>query len=1276
MLFGKKTETCGYELVKEGQEDIMRINCLRCSYVPSIADNALCMMRTIDKLVESPSVGRIIFAQKRNYEYSYEQTQMLVEIANLYNHLVKQKRALSLSAMGTGLGCTRCFPSRHAEIQYIVFNLLRSDPLGAYVELKRLIREAKIRLKKWEDVKCVECEQVYIDLLNYLFDLLGKTRLISIAKLYLSGYVLGERDLYRDLFRPAVRPNFMFTRLMAQQPIDGEELDTYSVKDADVTIFSTPGDIKYLYHVTPPEFKISEDEYELLDLARNVLVEHRPRAEEFLDPERMRNTFFNIGRDLLQELVEQRDYDISFDKIKELAKILVRYTIGFGLVEILLEDKKVQDIVINGPIGQTPIFIVHQDFDECVTNIIPSNEDGESWASKFRMLSGRPLDEANPVLDTELLVPGARARVAIMTKPLNPLGLAYAFRRHRDTPWTYPLFIENRMMTPLAAGLMSFMIDGARTILIAGTRSSGKTSLLGATLVEIMRKYRIITVEDSVAGDSELLIKRNGIFERTTIGNLVDDLINKHGCWYNLSGHEVLGNDENIELHSMDKKGKVGLSKVSKFVRHKVKKPVYEITTRTGRKLRVTGDHSLFGLRDKAKISEIKVRDLEKGSFIAVPRCLPSNFKDLKTINLIDYIAKLDKGFFYGTPIKDFLKKNKFEVKQLSKEHNYAKCTFNRWIREGIIPVRILKDMYCLGYGLCCFDGIYYKDNLNSKGLPILLELNEFLLNMLGLWIADGCYDSKSVIFSVVEEENRDVVRKFAAKYGFNVKMHSDGFSLMINSSTLKRIMREILDLKGNAYTKRVPQWMFNLSKKQISFVLKGIFSGDGCVADKEIVIPLASLNLLKDIQLLLLQFEVILRIGRLRKDKTYNAGISTLRDWILFRNLIGILPTYKKQKLDLLCDKFSTHGVTDVIPLTIEDKRRLCSVVKSLNFNDYVVRNNNMGRRKLASASQKVIICDELLENINILVASDLLWDQVREIRKIDFEGYVYDISVPENESFVTNNIIAHNTLELPTEALRELGYNIQPMKVRAALMAGGGELPADEGIRTSLRMGDSSLIIGEVRSLEAKALYEAMRIGALANVVAGTIHGASPYGVFDRVVNDLGVPRTSFKATDLIVVANPIKSSDGLHKWKRILQISEIRKHWEEDPLKEGGFVDLMKYDPKTDQLEPTDDLINGESEVLKDVAGNVREWAGDWDAVWDNILLRAHVKETLINQAKKSGIKELLESNFVVNANDQFHRICDSVKEEVGALDSKKILFRWEDWLKKQIKKKVIT
>lgn len=271
---------------------------------------------------------------------------------------------------------------------------------------------------------------------------------------------------------------------------------------------------------------------------------------------------------------------------------------------------------------------------------------------------------------------------------------------------------------------------------------------------------------------------------------------------------------------------------------------------------------------------------------------------------------------------------------------------------------------------------------------------------------------------------------------------------------------------------------------------------------------------------------------------------------------------------------------------------------------------------------------------------------------------------------------ITIEDTLELPVNPLRKLGYNIQSLKVASAL--GGtetSEVGATNGIRATLRLGDSALIVGEVRSEEAIALYEAMRIGAAANVVAGTIHGASPYGVFDRVVNDIGVPRTSFKATDIIVVANPVRSASSLHKQRRVLQITEVRKTWEEDPLREGAFVDLMKYNPHTDQLEVTDELANGNSDILKEVASHVKEFAGSWEAVWENIQLRAALKKAIVDMSEKSDNPALLEAEFVTLSNDIFHKIVDRVREDVGGIDSKRVLFEFTDWLKREAKKKVV-
>ena len=757
-LFGPSKKPFSYEIIREGEEIILMVDLEEYPKIPSLEDDPVCMSKTCDLLIEAGRMTKIVFTQKRNYEYDYYQTTLIQEIAKLYQQLTKRKDFFSYSGLLEDKACSRNINTWYANVQNIISNLLRSDPLGAYVELTRITREEKIKAQKSLDENFIRCEEKYIKTLNSLILPLEKTKLISTAKPYLAGHKVGSREVYRRIFSASIRPDFMFTRLMAAYPSDGEELSSYSVGDTEITIFQIPDSVQYLYHMMPPEFKLSEEKYEILDTARKIMAEHKPTKQEFFEPERMREVFSKVGSDLIEELVSYRNLKISDKEIEELTRILVRYTVGFGLIEVLLQDEKIQDISINSPMGEIPMFIVHQEFSDCKTNIMPTNPEAESWASKLRLISGRPLDEANPVMDTELRIPGANARIAVIAPPLNPTGLAYSFRRHRDKPWTLPLFIKNQMITPLAAGMLSFLIDGSRTMLVAGTRSAGKTALLGSLLVELMRKYRIITIED----------------------------------------------------------------------------------------------------------------------------------------------------------------------------------------------------------------------------------------------------------------------------------------------------------------------------------------------------------------------------------------------------------------------------------------------------------------------------------------------------------------------------------TLELPVPALRNLGYNIQSMKVAAALTKGTTEVPADEGIRTTLRLGDSALIVGEIRSKEALALYEAMRIGALANLVAGTIHGASPYGVFDRVVNDLQVPRTSFKATDIIVVANPIRSADGLHRWRRVTQITEVRKHWEHDPLLENGFVDLMKYDSKTDQLQPSDDLINGESEILKGIAGNVKEWAGSWDAVWDNILLRSKMKETLVKLSDQVKMPSLLESDFVIPCNDQFHCISDKIKKEVGYLDSKRIFFDWNQWLNRSIKK----
>ena len=746
---------CEYELDK----GVLKVNCLGCVHGASLEDYEECMARTIDKLIENKGVQSIILSKEREYEYDYEQTKMLNEVANSIKEIMKNKKFLSPLELEDE--CADILSPKISILRRLLLERMRSDPIGAYVSIKRMIRHNKIRVESVAG-KNAACYEFFLKkILMPIKEILDELTLIKTIKPFLGKYRRGDRSLYREIFHPTIRPKFMRTKYVSIPPKDGEIIDRYELTGKIlVEIYRKPDTARYHYHVTPPELRLSEDKYTILDAAIKYMTEHKPKETEFAEPEKMRDVFMNIGRDLISDVAEQMGMKLSSSDLEELASILVRYTSGLGIIEVILADQKVQDIYINSPTGEMPVYLYHSDLQECETNLIPTQEDAEYWATRFRILSGRPLDEANPVLDTQVSVPGGSARIAVITRSLSPEGLGFAIRRHRDEPWTYPLFLQPKykFMNPLFAGFMSFVIDNSRTFLIGGTRSSGKTSLLNASLLEIMKKNRIITVED----------------------------------------------------------------------------------------------------------------------------------------------------------------------------------------------------------------------------------------------------------------------------------------------------------------------------------------------------------------------------------------------------------------------------------------------------------------------------------------------------------------------------------TLELSVEKLKQLGFNIERLKSRSVITQVETELPTEEAIRTALRLGDSCLILGEVRSLEAKALYEAMRIGALANTVAGTIHGESAYGIFDRVVNDLGVPPTSFKATDLIIICNMLRSPDGLHNFRRVVAVTEVRKHWKEDPVRENGFVTLMEYSAKDDELKPTSTLLNGESVVLNDIASKVREWSGNWAAVWDNINLRSRIKKTITDIALKTGKLELMEAPFVVKSNEKFHIICDEVKKEVGFIDSERVYKKWEEWVKENKEK----
>ena len=101
----------------------------------------------------------------------------------------------------------------------------------------------------------------------------------------------------------------------------------------------------------------------------------------------------------------------------------------------------------------------------------------------------------------------------------------------------------------------------------------------------------------------------------------------------------------------------------------------------------------------------------------------------------------------------------------------------------------------------------------------------------------------------------------------------------------------------------------------------------------------------------------------------------------------------------------------------------------------------------------------------------------------------------------------------------------------------------------------------------------------------------------------------------------------------------------------------------------------LINGDSEIIKAVAGGVKGWAGNWDAVYDNILLRGKIKQEIVDTSIKLDKPEILEAKFNSLSNNMFHEFSKEIQEEVGLPVSERVFPLWQEGLKEEIRGKRI-
>ena len=66
MVFEKGAALYAVDVERQGGEDIMYVNYMQASVVPSVAQDPRVMGRLVEVLAQNPGVSRVVFLQQRN----------------------------------------------------------------------------------------------------------------------------------------------------------------------------------------------------------------------------------------------------------------------------------------------------------------------------------------------------------------------------------------------------------------------------------------------------------------------------------------------------------------------------------------------------------------------------------------------------------------------------------------------------------------------------------------------------------------------------------------------------------------------------------------------------------------------------------------------------------------------------------------------------------------------------------------------------------------------------------------------------------------------------------------------------------------------------------------------------------------------------------------------------------------------------------------------------------------------------------------------------------
>jgi DNA gyrase subunit B len=532
----------------------------------------------------------------------------------------------------------------------------------------------------------------------------------------------------------------------------------------------------------------------------------------------------------------------------------------------------------------------------------------------------------------------------------------------RDSEFQALLPIRGKILNVQRASLADMLknTECAAIIQVIGAGSGASFELDSA-------RYQRVILMSVAPGEPVLFTDADGRFTLRRVGAAVDERIESAG---------LTGVSGTVSVDLRDRSTRV--SPVKQFIRHRHSGTMYRITTAYGRCVTVTGGHSVFSY-EGGELTLKPASELRVGDLVIAPCQLPRP----APLHEIDLAALLRRaGQEHALRVEGEAVRRLLARKAAERQPVHLRRSAKRY--RSVAPAAWLADLTedDLSWLAAQHDGrevVIYARAHRTDAVPRFLPITEELCYVLGWYLAEGSLSCQGarLNFALGAGDDRyrpglaTAIRQVTGRAPVTAQSGASSYArhLYVHAPVLARAIKA-LGMGGTACHKRLPDLLLNCGEQNQLAFLEGYFLGDGT----------------KD------------RRGRVL---TFATSSPDLADGLLYLlGQLGVLAgTTKRSAAD-----FRIRGGRVVTKpsymITVSSKAGLA-------------RLQRLWRQAPSAGVYARRIANGITRPGCEHVSPDLVALPIREIETLDYDGHVYDLSVPEDENFIsgTGGLLTHNT-------------------------------------------------------------------------------------------------------------------------------------------------------------------------------------------------------------------------------------------------------------------------